>query len=187
VPVVQSYRVFLYSLVGGRSKRSNRAKYSEDAISQGERLLTDPAVARLEGRDAVLLEVHNALGIAYTRRGQASEDPDQRQRFWDQALSHYESALQINPNVVRVLHNIGTLRMLQAESLGTSNIDASTELDSQALELFRRSLVINERDQFPHYRAAVCLLASTTGRARSSTFCPVGPCRVRSRPRNGSD
>ena len=155
LPVVQGYRVFLYSLIGGRSKRPNRAKYLEDAITQGERLLADPAVAKLDGRDAVLLEVHNALGIAYMRRGEASQPSDEKQRLWRQANSHYESALQINPNAVRVLHNVGTLRMLQADFARVSDVNAAVALEGEALALFRRALAINDHDQFPHYRAAI--------------------------------
>jgi hypothetical protein len=161
IPVLQSYRVFLYSVIGGRSKRPDRGRYLDEAIKRGEALLADPSVARLESRDAVLLEVQNALGIAYMRRGEAAQDPEDKRRFWAQANSAYERALEINPNVVRVLHNVGTLRKLQADFVRATDTNAAAALDREALAIFRRTLAMNPHDQFPHYRAAV--LSATLG------------------------
>ncbi len=155
IPVLQSYRVFLYSVIGGRSKRADRGRYLEEAIQQGEALLADPALTRLESRDVVLLELHNALGIAYMRRGEAMQSLEDKRRFWAHADAEYRNALQINPNVVRVLHNVGTLRKLQADLVRAMDAKAAAALDREALSIFLRSLAVNPHDQFPHYRAAV--------------------------------
>lgn len=155
IPILEGYRVFLYSVIGGRSKTHDRARYLDEAIKRGETLLADPTVARLESRDAVLLEVHNALGIAFMRQGEAAVEQADKQRLWSRANAEYERALQINPNVVRVLQNIGTLKKMQADFLRQTDPGVAAALDREALGIIRRTLAINPHDQFPHYRAAV--------------------------------
>jgi hypothetical protein len=155
IPVLQSYRVFLYSVIGGRSKTHDRAHYLDEAIKRGEALLADPSVAQLESRDAVLLEVHNALGIAFMRQGEAARDVNDKHRLWNRANIEYECALKINPNVVRVLQNVGTLKKMQADFVRATDWNAAAALDREALGVFKRTLTINPHDQFPHYRAAM--------------------------------
>jgi len=39
LPTIESYRVFLYSVIGGRSKRPDSGRYLRDAIDRGHRVL----------------------------------------------------------------------------------------------------------------------------------------------------
>lgn len=153
--VVESYRVFLYSVIGGRSKRQNREKYLEKAIKRGRRLLLLLTVLRLEGRLGVLIEIHNALGIAYMRQGQQTADRAKRKRLWRRSDEEYEQALQVNPNVVRALQNRGSLRELEGDDALASDPTVARQLYEQARELFLHTLAINPNDQFPHYRVAI--------------------------------
>lgn len=103
VPAIESYRVFLYSVIGGRSKRPDHERYLDDAIERGQRLLRSARAG--ESNDALFVEVHNALGIAYMRQGEFANDPVRRARLWTFAEQSYQQALRLNPNVVRVLQN----------------------------------------------------------------------------------
>jgi tetratricopeptide (TPR) repeat protein len=155
LPIVESYRVFLYSVIGGRSKRPDREHYLDEAIKRGEALLTDDAVARLDRREVVLVETHNALGIAFMRRGELSQDPLERTQLWARADHEYDAALMLNPNAVRVLQNRGTLRQMQGDFQLDSDPAVARDFYREALRLFVRTLALNPHDQFPHYSAAM--------------------------------
>ena len=155
LPMVESYRVFLYSVIGGRSKRSDRERFLDEAIKRGQALLAGQAADAGENHEALLIEVHNALGIAYMRQGQFAKDAAARGPLWTLAEQAYRQALRWNPNVVRVLQNQGTLRMLQGDERSSTDSAAAAALYREALHLYERTLEINPHDQFPHFRMAV--------------------------------
>jgi tetratricopeptide (TPR) repeat protein len=170
LPAIESYRVFIYAVIGGRSKRTDRLKYLDLSIRHGRRLLwrlraglffrrahfawmlRDSSAGYLS--EPLLVEVQNALGIAYMRQGQLQQEVGARDRLWRIAEDFYQQALEINPNVVRVLQNQGTLRLLQGERIQMAP-DVARTFYKAARDLYERTLAINSHDQFPHYRMAV--------------------------------
>jgi hypothetical protein len=173
LPTIESYRVFLYSVIGGRSKRRDRERYLNEAINRGQRLLRRARAGSLvrrihagwmlrgapagyvENNESLLVEVQNALGIAYMRRGQFARDTEARARLWNLAEQYYGAALQQNPNVIRVLQNQGTLRLLQGDDRLSTDRTTALARYTEARDLYRRTLGINPHDQFPHYRMAL--------------------------------
>jgi tetratricopeptide (TPR) repeat protein len=153
-PVIEAYRTFLFSVMGGRLQQGDRKPYIDEAIELGSRLLTDRSVTRLPDREQVLFEVRNALGISYMRRGQqeaAFSEP--QRRAWELAERNYAEALKLRPNATRVLQNIGTLRRAEGDQFfRKGGVKEAQERYRVARELYRRSLDLNPRDQFPHYR-----------------------------------
>lgn len=161
VPIIEAYRTFLFSVMGGRLKderECERGKYTNDAIKLGNQLLRDRSVLRLPERDRaqVLFEVHNALGISYMRRGQQeTEFSDQQRQAWELAEHHYDEALKLRTNATRVLQNIGTLRRAEGDQFARKGaMDEARPRYQEAFKHYRRSLDLNPRDQFPHYRLA---------------------------------
>jgi tetratricopeptide (TPR) repeat protein len=146
IPLIEAYRAFLFSVMGGRLQNGARQQYVEKAIELGTRLLEDRSLAALSAydRDQVRLEIHNALGISYMRKGD-----------WALAHHHYSEALKISPNDTRVLQNIGTLLLTEGDRLLRNGdpVEAAQRYRA-AQELYRRSLDLNSHDQFPHYRMA---------------------------------
>jgi tetratricopeptide (TPR) repeat protein len=111
--------------------------------------------AGLRESEPLLVEVQNALGIAYMRQGQLAKDAASRDQLWRVAEDFYKRALRVNPNVVRVLQNQGSLRLLQGDAYSTTDDVAGRRWYEQARQLYLRTLEINPHDQFPHYRMAV--------------------------------
>ena len=105
--------------------------------------------------EPLLVEVQNALGIAYMRQGQIANEPTARERLWRVADQFYDDALRVNPNVVRVLQNQGSLRLLQGDGRLPTDTVAARRYYEQARQLYQRTLDINPHDQFPHYRMGI--------------------------------
>jgi tetratricopeptide (TPR) repeat protein len=158
LPLIDACRAFLYSVMGGRLKTGDRTVYIEKSIEVGKRLLVERAVSGLPAydRDQVLFQAHNALGIAFMRKGQTETDfSEAQERYWAQADEHYEKALRLRPGAPRVLQNVGTLLRMQGDQLfRADNTEGAVEKWRTALDVYRRSLDVNRHDRFPHYRAS---------------------------------
>jgi tetratricopeptide (TPR) repeat protein len=155
VAIIQAYRVFLFAVMGGRyDDKAARPRYVLRAIALGERLLTDPATLRHPGRDQILFELHNALGIAYWRKGQ--NDPafgKSQEASWGAAREHFGEALRIRPNGTRTLQNQGSLFLSEGDQFARAGeIKSATESYAAAQRAYLASLALNPIDQFPHYR-----------------------------------
>ncbi len=149
--MVQAYRVFLCSVMGGHLTKGDREAYLRRAVCEGLEMLESHDVKRSAYRVTLLHEIHNALGIAYMRQGERGAESDTSQgKLWNQAACHFDLALQLVPHSVRVLQNKGLLLMQRGLSRGRPN----HEILRQAVRLFEQSLQINPRDQYPHYRLA---------------------------------
>jgi tetratricopeptide (TPR) repeat protein len=162
VLLARALRVFLYALFGGQmagnreSFETRKRKYLPLAVEEGEKLLQDRELSTLDDakRRAVLLEVHNGLGIAYMRMGRSSVLFSQREdELWGEAEKHYNACLSMQPRSANVLSNLGTLRLLQGHSLYKADDRAGAEeLYRGAQFLYRKVLDINPFDRFYHYR-----------------------------------
>jgi tetratricopeptide (TPR) repeat protein len=160
LPVVQAYRVFLYSVMGGRSKRplAQRAALLQEAVRLGNQLLRDKSADQTPAPAAVRQEIHSALGIALMRQGQHEPDPHKAAVLWAMAEEHYERALAFSRTSTRVLDNRGTLRQIQGDRLESAgDHDAAAARYLEAEEFYRQALVINPRDQFRYYSIAKVL------------------------------
>ncbi len=171
LPLVQSFRIFLYAVMAGRLESGDRAHYCEEAIRLGSAFLAKAKRTRhaSEFQKTPLFEVHNGLGIAYMRKGEALLPfSDEQQKAWTQSQLHYDLALQVRPNSVRALQNLGRLRMIQADQFRVCN-DQSKASDSyeESKKLFLKSLQINPFDQYPHYCMAI--LSIRTGDWKSAS------------------
>jgi tetratricopeptide (TPR) repeat protein len=138
------------------------------AISIGERVVTDPRASQ-----AVRFEALNALGIAWMRLGECYafeiEKDDSGLDWsgtglslegdleslakdgWGKAQSYFEQALELLPNSVRVLQNMATMRLLMVKHKFATDTPAVLQ---EAKRLVRRSLEVNDQDQFPFYQLA---------------------------------
>jgi tetratricopeptide (TPR) repeat protein len=185
VPLIEAYRTFLFSVMGGRLRQGDiaaRELYLRKAIKLGEHLLRMDTRWRLpvgrmpeDARREVLFEIRNALGIAYMRKGQQA-DPfsASQQHDWKRAVDHYEQALKLRPNATRVMQNIGTLRLLEGDQFFRNGRPEEATLSYRAAqEAYRRSLDLNPHDQFPHYRMAG-LAARLGDWDAASRFCESG-------------
>ena len=155
VAIIQAYRVFLFAVMGGRFEdRSKRVGYIDQALHLGNRLLSDVANSKSPAGDQIRFEVHNALGIAYWRKGMHEEpfSPAQNDQ-WERARHHFQSALGLRPGATRVLQNQGSLLLSEGDQLlraGRESEARDCYLASQAV--YQASLALNPLDQFPHYR-----------------------------------
>jgi hypothetical protein len=170
----KSLLAFLYSVMAGYSKRvEQKSEFVREARKIGEEVLIDSQTS-----PAVRFEALNALGIAWMRFAENSRDkiasPEEVaavasqaagrtstiKRGWDgigdtedgwaKAEDYFNQALAIVPNSVRVLQNKATSRRLQVKQ-GV----ASPALLTEAEDLVKRSLEINDQDQFPFYQLAL--------------------------------
>jgi tetratricopeptide (TPR) repeat protein len=158
VPLIEACRTFLYSVMGGRLEHGDRGAYLDKAIALGTGLLVDTTVTDLPAydHDQVLFQVHNALGIAFMRKGQSEEAFSVGQSdYWERANKHYAAALDIRPGASRTLQNIGTLLRAEGDQFfRAGDMERARAKWLAALEVYRRSLDVNSRDQFPHYRVS---------------------------------
>ena len=156
VLLIEAYRVFLFSVMGGRLHQGDRISYLNRAIELGVRLLRDREIASLPERNQIFFELHNALGIAYMRKG-AQEQPFGQEQFdlWNQSRDHYRSALELNPAPARTLQNQGTLLTIEGDQHHCAEKpDEARRCYIEALALYQGSFKLNSRDQFVHYRIA---------------------------------
>jgi tetratricopeptide (TPR) repeat protein len=168
----KSLQAFLYSVMAGNSKLElQRSEFARKALTIGHEVLKDPG-----STPAVRFEAFNALGIAWMRlahsedrvasadgtAGEGSQTPDRTSTLkkgsegdaaesWKKAEDSFEQALTIIPNSVRVLQNMATLRLEQVKQ-GIAK-DPSVLL-AEAKQLVKRSLEVNDQDQFPFYQLA---------------------------------
>jgi len=190
----KSLQAFLYSVMAGYSKRvTEKPEFVRKARKIGEEVLADP-----RSLPTVRFEALNALGIAWMRfaensreniastEGEAGvgwqaahrapaikkewEGIDNTADGWAKAEEYFDKALAIVPNSVRVLQNKATLRRLKAKK---SVARDSLALLEEAEELVKRSLAINDQDQFPFYQLA--LIAVEKGdKASALTYIKEG-------------
>jgi tetratricopeptide (TPR) repeat protein len=160
-PIIEAYRVFLYAVMGGRLKDTDkRKKYTDEAIQLGKKNLRKILLRRDKRSVSLIkLELHNALGIAYMRKGEASEAfSKQQEKFWSLASKHFQAALQLGLNPVRVRQNMGTLLRIQGRQFRERNAagdrEKAEECYRQAVREYQASIAINPLDQFPHYELA---------------------------------
>jgi len=156
IALVEASRVFLLSVMGGRLEQPDHLSYLEKAIELGQRLVRDRTILKLAERQQILFEVHNALGIAFMRKGQFQEPfSKQQSAFWVKAREHYRTALEFNPIGARTLQNQGTLLILEGDQLHKNGKpEEARHCYAQALSTYQISFQLNSRDQFVHYRIA---------------------------------
>jgi tetratricopeptide (TPR) repeat protein len=155
VTIVQAYRVFLFAVMAGRYEvKSERPKYVQRAIELGEPLLKTAALARNSSSGQILFELHNALGIAYWRKGQFEPAFEADQEMsWRRARMHFEEAQRIRPNATRVLQNQGSLLLTEGDQFALAgDTEKAKERYVMAWNQYSASLDLNPVDQFPHYR-----------------------------------
>ncbi len=160
LPSIRAYRVFLFAVIGGRSRRKDRADYLNRAIDLGIRLLRRrklwPLKAWRKTTDAVEMETRNGLGIAYMWQGQqASQDQRRRKDLWDKAERQFDAVLKANPRVVRVVQNLATLRLMQGDAVARIDSETGKERYREALDLYAQTIQSRPHDEFPHYRSAL--------------------------------
>jgi tetratricopeptide (TPR) repeat protein len=162
-PIIEAYRVFLYSVMGGRLKEADnetKNRYIDEAIRLGKRNLRNrPWRRNPHSMYLVKLELHNAIGIAYMRKGEASEAfSKQQEKYWGLARKHFQAALELEMSPVRIRQNIGTLMNIQGRQLQKRNAPGDAEKAEdcyrKAVQEYRLSISINPLDQFPHYALA---------------------------------
>lgn len=157
IPIIQAYKVFLFSVMAGRYQdKGERPRYGKVAIELGEQLLRDLAIRQHPAKDQILFELHNALGIAYWRKGEnepalsASQDA-----AWSTARKHFDDALHIRPSATRTLHNLGSLFLAEGDQFTKAKRGSEAEGHYRtSLEVYQSSLALNPLDQFPHYRVS---------------------------------
>jgi tetratricopeptide (TPR) repeat protein len=154
--LIQAYRVFLWAVMGGRLNQGERLSYLVKAIRLGEDLARDHRVNNLQEGRQILFEVHNALGIAYMRKGQQEQAfSDAQASSWATARIHYRMALESNPAGARALQNHGTLLLIEGDQFCSNGREMDAErCYTEALGLYRSSFQLNSRDQFVHLRIA---------------------------------
>ncbi|HMF79372.1 MAG TPA: hypothetical protein VK604_27170, partial [Bryobacteraceae bacterium] len=119
VVIIRAYRVFLFAVMAGHDKdKTARPKHVEQAIRLGKQLLKHPMAVRRPAGDQILFELHNALGIAYWRKGQnESAYGTDQEASWRAAREHFEKALRLRPNGTRALQNYGSLLLSEGDQL----------------------------------------------------------------------
>lgn len=144
----KSLQAFLYSVMAGYSiLELQRPDFARKARNIGEEVLNDPRSSA-----GVRFEALNALGITCMRIADKGWDgSDDRGTIWAKAQSYFDQALLIVPNSVRVLQNMATLRLIQVQQNFPK--DRSVLLE-EAKQLVKRSLEVNDQDQFPFYQLA---------------------------------
>ena len=150
--LVDALTVFLYGVMGGRMEDvSRQADFLDKAIKLGEGMLSAPWAGRAESR----FEVLNGLGIAYMRKAAAAEGPG-KAVLWDVAQDRFMESLDVRPNAVRAMQNLGTMFGLQArEAKAIGQEERCSELWASAQEWLKKSLELNPLDRFPHYRMSM--------------------------------
>ncbi|HEY1940180.1 MAG TPA: hypothetical protein VGJ33_19800 [Candidatus Angelobacter sp.] len=169
----KSLQAFLYSVMAGYSKlEEKKSEFIRKAFKIGEEIVKNP-----RSTPAVRFEALNALGIAWMRFADKSQQQSaigEAAGAWEKAEYYFKEALSIIPNSVRVLQNLGTLRLLQLNK-GIAN-DPSMLL-REAKQFVQRSLEVNDQDQFPFYQLAQIAVAEKD-RANAFKYIREG----RSRP-----
>lgn len=162
-PIIETYRVFLYAVMGGRLKEADiqkKEKYIDKAIKLGRKLLLEWLLRRdQQSMSLTKLELHNALGIAYMRKGAASKQfPKRQSKYWNLASKHFRAALDLRLNPVRVHQNMGTFLRVQGrqyrENEGQEDRNKANEFYQKAVHEYEVSIAINSLDPFPHYALA---------------------------------
>jgi tetratricopeptide (TPR) repeat protein len=155
--IIKAYQVFLYSVMAGRyDDKSARPRYVQQAIQLGQHLLIDPVTRKTPARDQILFELHNALGIAYWRKGE-NEPPfsDIQSASWTTAHTHFDKAMRIRPNATRALQNLGSLLIAEGDQFAANGqMQLAEQRYLAARKAYVDSLALNPVDQFPHYRVS---------------------------------
>lgn len=96
--------------------------------------------------------IHNAVGHAKIYAAKRSEDPAEKDELLQEALAELGSALEFDPDNIRVLSNTGTAKLILAE-MRTDGAQRAATL-TEAEQVFQRVLALQ-----PHYDFAYCRLA----------------------------
>jgi tetratricopeptide (TPR) repeat protein len=138
LPSINAYRVFVFALICGRSKREDRTSYLTKAVELGTSLLSK--LEATQESNAAVMEIHNGLGIAYMRQGQNADQAEERARLWHKAALEFDAVLRLNPNVVRAVQNLGTLRLMEGDVVAGIDTSVAAARYREALDLYRRTV-----------------------------------------------
>jgi hypothetical protein len=144
----KSLQAFLYSVMAGYSTLElQQPDFARKARTIGEEVLNNPRSSA-----GVRFEALNALGITWMRiAGKGWDGSGDREASWAKAQRCFDQALLIVPNSVRVLQNMATLRLIQVQQKFPKG---RSVLLAEAKQLVKRSLEVNDQDQFPFYQLA---------------------------------
>jgi len=155
---------WIFAVFAGRSYDhpddfdQRKRKYLPEARKIAASVLEDRRLRKLpaETQAAVVVEAHNAAGIALMRTGQFSSlFPELRDSAWRLSFEHFRSALSIHPRDVRVLDNLCTLRLVQAsKAIRGGSAELAKQFAIEARDRAVEAISYNPHDQFRHYRLA---------------------------------
>ena len=185
IDLIKSYRVFLLALRGGRGREEDakRKEYLNRAIQDGQQLLGAVAGEKKppEEKTAIQFETNNAIGIAFMWLGHLFPSKPDSTDQWEDAEKHFSAAQALRPNSVRVLQNLGTLRMMQGDRLYQKDhpLTRAYRRYEEAKQFVSQSMELNKFDQFPHFQMAL-LSARTLNWSTAQDFVDSG------RPQKGA-
>jgi hypothetical protein len=174
IDLIEAYRVFLLAVRGGRGKEeiSRKRQYLEEAIGAGQKLLERADREKTSNEKlAILFEARNAVGIAFLWLGELFPSEPRSAFWWKESEQYLRSALDLRPNSVRALQNMGLLRMLHGDR--AKEPAEARGLYQEAKEFVLRSLALNSFDQYPHYQMSL-LSARTEDWSAAKSFLEAG-------------
>jgi hypothetical protein len=134
-------------MAGYSTLEPQRPDFARKSREIGEKVVNDP-----RSSPGIRFEALNALGITWMRIAEKNWDGfGDRAAGWAKAEDYFEQALTIVPNSVRVLQNLATLRLTQVRQ---NFPEERSVLLTEAKRLVKRSLEVNDQDQFPFYQLA---------------------------------
>ena len=189
VLLIKAMKAWVMAVFGGRPYdhkadfEDRKLKYLPNAAEMASSVLDDPRLKslKLDPRNAIEVEAHNAAGIAFMRMGQFGNLFDQLPKdkirrskvsnlkslalfgkspegYWTSASQHFQSALEIHRGDVRVLDNLSTLNLIEAcYALINDNKAKAREYSEEAKQRAQSSISNNRLDRFRHYNLAKAL------------------------------
>jgi hypothetical protein len=174
IDLIEAYRIFLLAVRGGRGKEeiSRKRQYLEEAVGAGQKLLEQADQERTSDKKlAIRFEARNAVGIALLWLGELFPSEPVSASWWKESEQYLLSALALRPNSVRVLQNMGLLRMLHGDR-AQEPVEARG-FYQEGKEFVLRSLALNSFDQYPHYQMSL-LCARTEEWSTAKRFIEAG-------------
>ena len=177
IDLIQAYRVFLLAVRGGRGddEDTKREEYLNRAVQEGEQLLAAVAHEKkpTDEKTAIQFEANNAIGIAYMWLGHRFPSKPDAGEEWEKAEAYFLTAKALRPNSVRVMQNLGSLRMMQGDRLYQQDHRGAYRCYEEAKQLVSHSMELNKFDQFPHFQMAL-LSARTLNWSAAQDFVDLG-------------